>query len=157
MCESDKTIMKWVRKGDFYYQDYNLSQYQIKEVIKLLEAINKIEPIAVKKKWARWDGTDPIKVDKAFRFLLVIIADKHRLSPEIIQSKKKCKATTLARADFARIAFNKIVKNKQLIAKYLGRGGGNTSMTTAFEYWTDKPVTRLTKEIGALFDGNNIN
>ena len=149
--------MKWVRKGDFYIQDYNLSQYQIKEVIKLLEAINKIEPIPIKKKWARWNGTDPVKVDKAFRFLLVIIADKHRLSPEIIQSKKKCKATTLARADFARIAFNKIVKNKQLIAKYLGRGGGNTGMTTAFEYWTDKPVTRLTKEIGVLFDGNHIN
>ena len=37
------------------------------------------------------------------------------------------------------------------------RGGGNTSMTTAFEYWTDKPVTRLTKEIGVLFDGNHIN
>ena len=128
--------MKWVRKGDFYYQDYNLNQNQTKQLIDLLNAINKIE---------------------AFKFLLVIIAEKHRLTPEIIQSKKKCKASTLARADFARIAFNKIIKNKQLIAQYLGRGGGNLSMTTAFDYWTDKPVTRLTKEIGVLFDGNHIN
>lgn len=149
--------MKWVKKGDFYYQDYNLNQNQTKQLIDLLNAINKIEPIPVNKKWSRWHNTDPQKVDKAFKFLLVIIAEKHRLTPEIIQSKKKCKASTLARADFARIAFNKIIKNKQLIAQYLGRGGGNLSMTTAFDYWTDKPVTRLTKEIGVLFDGNHIN
>ena len=80
--------MKWVRKGDFYIQDYSLNQNQTKQLIDLLNAINKIEPIPIKKKWARWNGTDPVKVDKAFRFLLVIIADKHRLSPEIIQSNK---------------------------------------------------------------------
>ena len=150
MCEGDKRTMRLIKKGNNYYQEHYLTQFEIKELQQLLKSINKIEPLPIKK-GIRWLGTDPETVSKKFSLLLHIVAQKHRLTTEIIQSKKKCRITTLARADFARIAFNKIIKNKGMIAKFLGRGGKNISMTTAFDYWTDKPVTRLTKEIGEIF------
>ena len=49
MCEGDKRIMRWVKKGDNYYQEHYLTQFEIKELQQLLKSINKIEPLPIKK------------------------------------------------------------------------------------------------------------
>ena len=135
---------------------YQLSQFQIKELQELLQSINKIDPVPIKKA-TRFKGLDLHQVSRSFQFLLHIVAQKHGLTAEIIQSKKKCRITTLARADFARVAFNKIIRNKAMIAKFLGRGGHNSSMTTSFDYWSDKPATKLTEQVSEIFNGYNFN
>ena len=129
-----------------------LSQEEIKEVKDLLQSLRKIDPVP--KKITRGIRTyQRIPTEKAlqsFRVLAAFICQKHNITWWDLISKNRKQEFVRARVDFSHVAFNKIIENKEMIGRFLGRNG--VSPHSSISHLLYKTPSYITDQIEGLFE-----
>jgi len=126
-----------------------LSQEEIKEVKDLLQSLRKIDPVP-KKTTRTYQRIPTEKALQSFRVLAAFICQKHNITWGDLISKNKKQEFVRARVDFSHVAFNKIIKNKKMIGRFLGRNG--VSPHSSISHLLYKTPSYITDQIEGLFE-----
>ena len=126
-----------------------LSQEEIKEVKDLLQSLRKIDPVP-KIITRTYQRIPTEKALQSFRVLAAFICQKHNITWWDLISKNRKQEFVRARVDFSHVAFNKIIKNKEMIGRFLGRNG--VSPHSSISHLLYKTPSYITDQIEGLFE-----
>ena len=126
-----------------------LSQEEIKEVKDLLQSLRKIDPVP-KKITRTYQRIPTEKALQSFRVLAAFICQKHNITWGDLISKNRKQEFVRARVDFSHVAFNKIIKNKEMIGRFLGRNG--VSPHSSISHLLYKTPSYIIDQIEGLFE-----